>query len=334
MRTFRMLTGHGLPKELSQGRPTGPLSGRHRLLALALTVIAVVALVTVAAACGKKTATKTTTVAGVKIKEDSTLHKMLPQAILDAGKIRVACDISYPPWEMYKEAGGSAVTGIDYDIAQAIGAKLGVSFNFQETTFDAIIPALQAGKADVVFSCMYDNAERQKVLDFVDYAKDGTALLVKKGNPDKITGIQSLAGKTVAVESGTTQLVLLQKAQAQFKANGLAEMKILQLPKDSDAQLAVQSGKAVCDVTDGPGSVYVAQTAGDGNTFEVVNDPAYPNGYDPQAIGSGMVKSNTALRDAIKAALQALVDDGTYSKILEKYGQSAVAVTSITVNLK
>jgi polar amino acid transport system substrate-binding protein len=325
MRTFRTLLGHGLVKE--------PLKPR-RLLVLALAVIAVMALMTVTAACGKKTATKTTTVAGVKIKSDPALHDMLPQAILDAGKVRVACDIPYPPWEMYTEAGGSQITGIDYDIAQAIAAKLDIPFVFQRTIFDSIIPSLKAGKADVGFSCVYDNLDRQKVFDFVDYAKDGTALLVKKGNPDNITGIQSLAGKTVAVESGTTQLLLLQAAQKQFKANGLKEMKILQLPKDSDAQLAVKAGRAVCDATDGPGSVYVAQTAGNGKLFEVVVDPAYPNGYDPQTIGAEILKSNTKLRDAIKKALQALFDDGTYAKILDKYGQASAAVTSITVNLK
>ena len=323
MRTFTMLTR------------------RRGLLVLALVAIAAVALMT-ASACGKKKTAKTnpsgsptgTVIAGVTITEDAAMHAMLPQAILDAGKVRVACDVSYPPWEMYKVAGGSEITGIDYDIAQAVGAKLGIPFAFQNTIFDSIQPALAAGKADVVFSCMYDNALRQKVLDFVDYAKDGTALLVKKGNPDKITGIQSLAGKTVAVEDGTTQLLLLQKAQTQFKANGLKAMTILRLPKDSDAQLAVQSGKAVADATDGPGSVYVAQTAGDGKLFEVVSDPTAPNGYDPQTIGAGVLKSNTALRDAIKAAMQSLLSDGTYTKILAKYGQPGVAVTSVTMNLK
>ena len=314
---------------------------RHRLFALALTVIALVALLTMATACGKKkTATtnpsgnsKGTVIAGVTITEDAAMHAMLPQAILDAGTVRVASDIPYPPWEMYTVAGGTQITGIDYDVAQAVAAKLGIPFVFQRTVFDSIIPSLKAGKADVGFSCVYDNLERQKYFDFVDYAKDGTALLVKKGNPDKITGIQSLAGKTVAVEAGTTQLLLAQKVQKQFKAKGLKDLTILQLPKDSDAQLAVTAGRAVCDITDGPGSIYVAQTAGGGKLFEVVSDPTAPNGYDPQTIGAEILKSNTKLRDAIDKALQALLADGTYTKILAKYGQASAAVASITINL-
>jgi polar amino acid transport system substrate-binding protein len=347
MRTFRMVWGRSRLPESSPGSPRRP-SGRRRLLLMTLVGLAVVAVAAVAVACGSSSSSTTTptssattsatpsasssTVAGVTITADPALHALLPQAILTAGKVRVASDIPYPPWEMFTAPGSNQITGIDYDIAQAIGAKLGIPFVFQVTVFDSIIPALQAGKVDTVFSAMYDNAVRQKVLDFVDYAKDGTALLVKKGNPDHITGLASLAGKTVAVEAGTTQLLLAQKVQAGYKANG-SSLTILQYPKDSDAQLAVKAGKAVCDVTDGPGSIYVAKTAGGGNLFDVVQDPTAPNGYDPQTVGAGVVKANTGLRDAMQKALQALISDGTYAKILDKYGQAAVAVSTVTINL-
>jgi polar amino acid transport system substrate-binding protein len=344
MRMSRMLLGERPPGGSSSDSAAGRPPAR-RLLVM-LVGVALVIIAAVAAACGSSTATTTstsptasatptvssTTVAGVVIKADPALHALLPQAILSAGKVRVASDIPYPPWEQFVSAGSSQITGMDYDIAQAIGAKLGIPFVFQVTVFDSIIPALQAGKVDTVFSAMYDNATRQKVLDFVDYAKDGTALLVKKGNPDHITGLTSLAGKTVAVESGTTQLLLAQKVQAGYKANG-SSLTILQYPKDSDAQLAVKAGKAVADVTDGPGSTYVAKTVGGGNTFEVVQDPTAPNGYDPQTVGAGVLKANTGLRDAMQKALQALIADGTYAKILDKYGEASVAVTSVTINL-
>jgi polar amino acid transport system substrate-binding protein len=344
MRMSRMLLGERLPG----GSPSGSTAARPpaRRLLVMLVGVALVAVAALAAACGSSTTTTTSssptasptpsasssTVAGITITADPALHALLPQAILTAGQVRVASDIPYPPWEMFVSTGSSQITGMDYDIAQAIGAKLGIPFVFQVTVFDSIIPALQAGKVDTVFSAMYDNATRQKVLDFVDYAKDGSALLVKKGNPDHITGLTSLAGKTVAVEAGTTQLLLAQKVQAGYKAHGL-NMTILQFPKDSDAQLAVQAGKAVCDFTDGPGSVYVAKTAGGGNLFDVVKDPTAPNGYDPQTVGAGVIKTNTGLRDAMQKALQALIADGTYGKILDKYGEASVAVSAVTINL-
>ena len=345
MRMFRVHPADRLPRQTQSGSPARP-PGR-RVLTAALVSLALVAVAAVAAACGSSSTSTTTstsptaaptpsasssTVAGSTITADPALHALLPQAILSAGKVRVASDIPYPPWEMFVSAGSSQITGMDYDIAQAIGAKLGIPFVFQVTVFDSIIPALQAGKVDTVFSAMYDNATREKVVDFVDYAKDGTALLVKKGNPAHITGLTSLAGKTVAVEAGTTQLLLAQKVAAGYKAHGL-NMQILQFPKDSDAQLAVQAGKAVCDVTDGPGSVYVAKTAGGGNLFQVVQDPTAPSGYDPQTVGAGVIKTNTGLRDAMQKALQALIADGTYGKILDKYGEASVAVSTVTINL-
>ena len=349
MRMFRMLRGERLPEEKTPSGSPARLPGR-RLFTTALVGLVLVTVAAVAAACGGSSSTSSTTsasptasatsmpsgssstVAGVTITADPALYALLPQTIKTAGKVLVASDIPYPPWEMFVSTGSNQITGIDYDLAQAIGAKIGIPFVFQVTVFDSIIPALQAGKVDTVFSAMYDNATRQKVLDFVDYAKDGTALLVKKGNPDHITGLTSLAGKTVAVESGTTQLLLAQKVQAGYKANG-SSLTILQYPKDSDAQLAVKAGKAVCDVTDGPGSTYVAKTVGGGNTFEVVQDPTAPNGYDPQTVGAGVIKTNTGLRDAMQKALQALIADGTYAKILDKYGEASVAVTSVTINL-
>lgn len=334
--------------------PTRGSGRRRRGLTLASIVAALVLITLVAAACGGSAkgsvgtsgspspgtsasspsgASGQQTVAGVTITTDAKLRALLPQAILSANEVRVACDIPYPPWEMFTAPGSNELTGIDYLLGQALGAKLGVPFVFQQTVFDSIIPALQAGKADIVMSAMYDNVAREKVLTFVDYAKDGTALLVLKGNPQHITDLASLAGKTVSAESGTTQLLLAQKLQAQFKAEGKAPLTILQYPKDSDAQLAVKSGKAVADVTDGPGSAYVAKTTGGGNVFEVVRDPSAPNGYDPQIIGAGMLKSNTQLRDAIQKALQVLIDEGSYTKILEHFGQPGVAVASAQVDL-
>jgi len=306
------------------------------------------ALMLVATACGEEnggtTASPTAgggggspqpgaTVAGVPITEDPELSGMLPEEISSAGRVRVASDVPYPPWEMFTEPGSQELTGVDYDLGQAIGAKLGVPFEFEVTVFDSIIPALQAGQADVVMSAMYDTAERQKVLDFVDYAVGGTGILVAKGNPEDIQGLQDLSGKTVAVQAATTQLQLLRQLNEQLAAAGRPEVTILRFPKDSDAQLAVRSGRAVADVTDGPGGAYVAATTDDGNAFELVGDPQNPSGYDTQPFGIGVLKGNTELRDAIQAALQRLIDDGTYLKILEEYGLESVAVEEATVNI-
>jgi polar amino acid transport system substrate-binding protein len=169
-------------------------------------------------------------------------------------------------------------------------------------------------------SAMYDNKTRQQEVDFIDYAMDGTAMLVKKGNPEGIKSFADLAGKNVGCEKGTTQADALAGLNEHFKAEGKPEMIVSEFPDQPAALLAVQSGKVVCDLTDSSTGGYVAVTTDDGATFEIVMDPNPPKGWETQLDGIAIAKANSALRDAIQKALQALMDDGTYMKIIEHYG--------------
>ena len=99
---------------------------------------------------------------------------------------------------------------------------------------------------------------------------------MKKGNPEGITTLDSLAGKTVACESGTTQQAFLQKLNKQFAAEGKEAMKILALPNQPAALLAVTANRAVGDLTDHSTAEYIAETTNGGNTFEVIGDPSAP----------------------------------------------------------
>ena len=87
-------------------------------------------------------------------------------------------------------------------------------------------------------------------------------------------------------------------------------MTILALPNQPAALLAVTSGRAVGDLTDHSTASYIAKTTNSGNSFEVVADPAAPNGYDPQLVGIGIVATNTALLNTVQKALQDLIDRG------------------------
>ena len=252
----------------------------------------------------------------------------LPQEYIDKGYVSVASDLAYPPLDMTDENGNP--TGFDIDLAYAMGDLFGVEFRVEKQEFDAMIPALQSGKRDIIMSTMTDNAERQKVLSFVDYYQGGFNLLVKKGNPEGITTILDLCGKNVGIQSGTSQRSLIEETAKQC-ANG-ETIEISEFPSDVDAQNAVRAGKVVADVTDAPVAVYTAQTAGNGEYFEVVQDPEFPSGYDAAPVGVGILKENTALVEAIQAALTELLNNGTYQALLDQYGLSAYAVSEITVN--
>jgi polar amino acid transport system substrate-binding protein len=305
-----------------------------------LAAVAVIGIITLGAtACGSSSestsSSSTSSPSGFdisQVKADTSLNAMLPDAIKSAGTIRVATNIPYPPWEMYTEVGSKQATGIDYDLSQAIAARLGVKASFDQTPFDAIIPALLAGKEDMVMASMFDNAERQQQLDFVDYATDGYGILLPKSNPGGIQTVDDLAGKTIAVQSGTSQVGELKKLNERFQSEGKATMEILQFPQDSDALLAVTSGKAVAQMDDQSVAAYTAKTFNDGNTFMLLDDPSVASSFESAIIGIGIPKDDSQLRDAVQKALQSLIDDGTYLQVLDKYGESSLAVTSAEIN--
>jgi len=296
------------------------------ILSIAVLFVALIVL-PVATGCGGTTETTTAAqyditkiVAGVKV--DDKAAALVPDKYKTTA-VKVGSDSPYPPWEMFVEVNGQPTeqfTGFDYDLAQAIGAKLGIKFEFIKASFDGIIIGIQAGNYDLAMSGMYDNKLRQETVDFVDYAQDGTGLLVKKGNPEGIKGFADLAGKAVGAEKGTTQAAALATLNEQFKAEGKPEMSVSEFPDQPAALLAVQSGKIVADLTDSSTAGYIAVTTDNGATFEVVMDAKPPTGWETQPDGIGVLKSNTGLRDAIQTALQGLMDDGTYKTIIGHYG--------------
>jgi polar amino acid transport system substrate-binding protein len=306
------------------------------VLSIALLVLALIVVPVAVAGCGSSETTTTTAapattattaaaaeydinkiVAGIQ--PDPAILPTVPEKF-QTGGIKVGSDAPYPPWEMFVGE-TDQFTGFDYDLAQALGAKMGgIKFNFVKTSFDSIIIGIQAGNLDVAMSAMYDNKSRQQTVDFVDYAKDGTGILVLKGNPNSIKSFEDLAGKNVGCEKGTTQADALEELNEYFQQGGKPAMTISQFPDQPAALLAVQSGKVVCDLTDSSTGGYVAATTNDGQTFEIVMDANPPQGWETQPDGIAVLKGNDALRDAIQKALQGLMDDGSYKTILDHYG--------------
>ena len=153
-------------------------------------------------------------------------------------------------------------TGFDYDLASGHRRQDGrLKFDFVKTSFDSIIMGIQAGNYDAVMSGMYDNKTRQETSSTSSTTrKDGTGMLVPKGNPKGIKTFDDLAGQAVGAEKGTTQADALAKLNEIFKAAGKPEMTINQFPDQPAALLAVQSGKIVADLTDSSTAGYIAVT--------------------------------------------------------------------------
>lgn len=242
--------------------------------------------------------------------------------------LHVGSDIEYAPIEFFKE-NTATPQGLDYDLAEALGAQLGVKVRFvNDTDFAGIIGALRAGRFDVVMSAMNDTPDRRgRGVDFVDYFRAGSSILVRKGNPDRIAGLEDLCGRTVAVQRGTTQDtdVLAPQAAKCPPGKGLA---VLRFEKDADALQQVQNGRAVADVEDFPVAAYNAVTSGHGADFDVLPQQV----GDIGAYGIAVPHDRPVLRDRLRAGLQALIDNGAYSRVLARWNVAAGAVRTATVN--
>lgn len=188
-----------------------------------------------------------------------------------------------------------------------------------------MIPGLISGRYDMLLSSMTDNPERQETTTFVDYVSAGNAFLVAAGNPEQIALPADLCGKIVAVVDSGSSAGLAEGFSAACTEAGKAPYELLKFDGDSPANLAVQSGRAVATITDYP--VAAARAADPENKMAAVQIEG-----DESLWGIGMKKENTELVDAVQAALQSMIDSGTYQEILDAWDVGGMAVSTATVN--
>jgi polar amino acid transport system substrate-binding protein len=249
--------------------------------------------------------TTTTTTAG------SGASITAPASIASAGKLVFCSDITYPPEESYKQ-GTTTPEGSDIDIGNYIADKMGVKARFDNTGFDGIIAALLAKKCDAVISGMNDTPERRKQVAFVDYLKVGQSFMVKKGNPEHITGIDSLAGKSASVETGTTNKDFLDAQSKRLTSQGKKAIKVVTFPKDTDAANALRTGRVDAYFGDAPVVAYYIEKTPD--AFSLGGTPV-----NPISIGIAINKSNTELQSAVTKAIDMIYSDGTIDTILTRW---------------
>jgi len=234
-----------------------------------------------------------------------------PASIASAGKLVFCSDITYPPEESYKE-GTTTPEGSDIDIGNYIAEKMGVKARFDNTGFDGIIAALLAKKCDAVISGMNDTPERRKQVAFVDYLKVGQSFMVKKGNPENITGIDSLAGKSASVETGTTNKDFLDAQSKRLTSQGKKAIKVVTFPKDTDAANALRTGRVDAYFGDAPVVAYYIEKTPE--AFSLGGTPV-----NPISIGIAINKSNTELQSAVTKAIDMMYSDGTMDTILTRW---------------
>lgn len=250
----------------------------------------------------------------------------LPKDVQASKQIVVGSDIAYAPME-YFDTDGKTVLGFDKDLTDLLSKQLGVTFTWRSSTFDGLITQLKSKRIDVAISGMSDTPERQKEIDFVDYYQAGAMLLVEKGNPKKLKSIADLCGTTVAVQRGTTQEGYAEKQSATCKTDGKKPINLLSFDRETEAMLQVKNGRAVAGMQDYPVATYNARTSGGGKDFAVVGEQIQAG-----PLGIGISKDDVQLRDALQKALQTVISDGSYQKLIDKYDVPLGAIDKATVN--
>nr|WP_296072070.1 ABC transporter substrate-binding protein [uncultured Actinoplanes sp.] len=293
--------------------------GRRAILGLA----AAAAMALSTAACGSESGDSTGTGSGPapSASADTSLADKVPADIKAAGKLTIGTDSSYAPNE-FLDADGKTVVGMDVDLFNAVAQKLGLTTQWQSATFDSIIPGVSSNKYNVGVSSFTINADRLKEVNMISYFSAGTQWAAKSGasiNPD------DACGKKIAVQTATVQVDDLNARSKKCTDGGKAKITIDQYQKQSDATNAVVTGKDEAMLADSPVVAYaVKQTNGQLALLGDIYDSA-PYGY---VVG----KNQTEFAQVIQQAVQALIADGTYKTILDKWGVTAGAITTPAVN--
>jgi polar amino acid transport system substrate-binding protein len=255
---------------------------------------------------------------------DEALAAKVPDAIKSDGKLLIGTDPTYAPNE-FLDTDGKTVIGFDVDLFNAVAAKLGLKTQWQPSKFADIIPGVQSGKYEAGVSSFTINDERKQQVNMISYFSAGTQWGTKKGNP---TGVQpdDACGKKVAVQTATVQETEdLPKRDKDCQAAGNPKITIDSYQDQGQATAAVVSGKDDAMLADSPVLAYaVKQTNGQ---LELLGDI-----YDSAPYGYVVEKDQADFAQAIADAVSALITDGTYKTILEKYGVQAGAIDSPAVN--
>jgi polar amino acid transport system substrate-binding protein len=173
-------------------------------------------------------------------------------------------------------------------------------------------------------SSFTDTKEREKTVDFVDYANVGESFYTKASGGTDISSIADICGKTVAVEKGTTEETDAQTQSGKCKKAGKPGVTVNTFPDQNGANLAVASGRAQLGFADSPVAAYAVKQSN--GQFKLVG-----TAYATAPYGLAMPKGN-GLAPAVLAALKKLMADGTYKSIFDKWGLSESTTNSPKIN--
>lgn len=309
---------------------------RHtRLVASALTAVALLA----GAACGSGDTAEpdAATAAGYNLTADQNrvttdevpeIAAQVPQAIRDRGTLVVTGSAgTAPPLRFYADD-DKTIIGSETDFAYLIGDVLGLDIELTAADWAQNFVRIDSGEADAFISNVTVTEERKEKYDFATYRLDSLAVEVKKDSGITFTGPKDIAGLTIGVGSGTNQEALLVAWNEQNIAAGLEPAEILYYQNATDYYLALGSGRIDAYVGPNPSSAFHALQTGETEVAGTFSGA----GLDLQGEIAVLTKKDNGLIAPIHAALNHLIENGTYAEVLERWGISTEAVDASRIN--
>ena len=218
---------------------------------------------------------------------------------VEAGKLTMATNAAFPPYEMTTDSG--EFEGIDIETAQAIADKLGLELQIDDMDFDAALMSVQQGKADIVMAGVTVTDERKAVMDFSDsYATGIQSIIVPEGSD--IASPDDLAGKKIGTQRGTTGYI--------YCSDDFGDENVVAYDDGLTAVQALNNGQVDAVVIDNaPAKEFIAANPG----LKILD-----TSYAEEDYAIGMAK-NSPLEDAVNSVLEELKADGTLQAIVDKY---------------
>jgi len=255
----------------------------------------------------------------------SALAQDLPDRIKAAKAVIVANVPNYPPME-FKDPRTATLTGLDIELGQALAKKLGVEFKFTEISFEQMVSSLTTGRADMILSGMTDTEARRETLDFVDYLTTGAQFYTTADNKDVFKTPVDLCGKSVGASRRTSFPGEMEKwSKANCESAGKPALIIVGTEGSADARTQLKQKRLEAAVQGSETLPYLMSV--EPNAYAIVGAA-----FTRQHQGMAFSKKEPALRDAVAAALKAIMADGSYKAVLAKWSLEANAVSEVMIN--
>ncbi|MGW5371146.1 ABC transporter substrate-binding protein [Streptomyces sp. NPDC004009] len=308
-------------------------TGPRTRTAAAVALLPVLALT----ACGSGDALDTTAAGGqtapapagdpvAAVHRVDSVAALLPADVRAAGSLRIGSSIGFPPGAYYPNGPDKAPAGQDIDLADAAAKVLGIRLRRQDASFETILPALGSGKYDLGTGNFGVTAERLRTIDFVTYINDGQGFAVKKGSTalrKKVTDLTQLCGLTIGTGAGTTFEATLAAQKDVCAKAGRKPYDVKVYSENAATLTALQQGRIDVIMSTINGLRYQAAQPAAGTTFL--------GEYHRLDVGFAF-KKGSPLTKAFRAAVDELIEDGVYARILRKWGTSASAIETSRIN--